>query len=78
LHSILTCSLSAWHNTGVRRQCADRLAEISKGSAEEQAAAKEAMVEELKSMPIAVQQGKECTYVPKHAVDAALHLWLLL
>jgi hypothetical protein len=75
---LLTCISFACHYTGVRRQCADRLAEISKGSAEEQAAAKEAMVEELKSMPIAVQQGKECAYVPERAVDAALHLWLLL
>eukprot|EP00953_Heterococcus_sp_UTEX-ZZ885_P016660 9360-Heterococcus_DN1.PRE.2 len=53
---------------GVRRQCADRLAEISKGSAEEQAAAKEAMVEELKSMPIAVQQA--ATYVSKLSARA--------
>ncbi|CAM9527014.1 unnamed protein product [Choristocarpus tenellus] len=41
---------------GIRRQCADRLSQIAKGTSEEQLARKEAMVEELKGMPIAVQQ----------------------
>lgn len=42
---------------GVRSQCSERLAEISKdGDPEVQMETKKAMVEELKSMPIAIQQ----------------------
>ncbi|CAM9519344.1 unnamed protein product [Pylaiella littoralis] len=41
---------------GVRRQCGHRLQEISRGTSVDQLARKEAMIEELKKMPIATQQ----------------------
>ncbi|CAM9504380.1 unnamed protein product [Scytosiphon promiscuus] len=41
---------------GVRRQCGHRLQDISRGTSVEQLARKEAMIEELKKMPIATQQ----------------------
>ncbi len=41
---------------GVRKQCAQRAEEISKGSLEELMAKKCRFVDELKTMPIAIQQ----------------------
>ncbi|CBN77985.1 conserved unknown protein [Ectocarpus siliculosus] len=41
---------------GVRRQCGHRLQDIARGTSVEQLARKEALIEELKKMPIATQQ----------------------